>query len=358
MSQFPESRPQVNTSQNRSNNNSNVCYVELPGEGIGLDPSMKKQIKATFSPTDNNVRTIVISQTVGDKEDKIRIDKLDAKIILDFLDFVAKTELGKIIDKTPLPARQTNSLPESIDIEAIKKYLEGSPQNVQEIISSLSIPEEIAFLVRRKHQLSLFKRMLEDDNAWKEVAKENNWPGNSEENCWQKFFESNKWIFGYGLDYKFMGVLQSQKDLSTGATDRPITDFLMSNNNFITFVELKTPSTKIWGEKAFRSGVWILTKEFYEAHSQILGQKAQGDYKYHNHSQLDIDDEDSTARAIDSKCILIIGRLPDRNMETADVYRKKVATLERFRRDSRNIEILTYDELYERAKFVVEKTQS
>ena len=31
----------------------------------------------------------------------------------------------------------------------------------------------------------------------------------------------------------------------------------------------------------------------------------------------------------------------------------KLRTFELFRRDSRNLEILTYDELYERAKFVV-----
>ena len=34
--------------------------------------------------------------------------------------------------------------------------------------------------------------------------------------------------------------------------------------------------------------------------------------------------------------------------------RVKLKTFELFRRDSRNVEIITYDELYERAKFIVE----
>ena len=37
------------------------------------------------------------------------------------------------------------------------------------------------------------------------------------------------------------------------------------------------------------------------------------------------------------------------------VKRIKKKTFELFRRDSRNIEIITYDELYERAKFIAER---
>ena len=55
---------------------------------------------------------------------------------------------------------------------------------------------------------------------------------------------------------------------------------------------------------------------------------------------------------VDPKSILLIGS----NGQFSGTEKErtiKLRTFELFRRDSRNIEILTYDELYERAKFIV-----
>jgi len=55
-----------------------------------------------------------------------------------------------------------------------------------------------------------------------------------------------------------------------------------------------------------------------------------------------------------SKIILIIGNWNELEESNNDLEKKiKRKTLELFRRDSRNIEIITYDELYERTKFIV-----
>ncbi|MDW9378026.1 Shedu anti-phage system protein SduA domain-containing protein [Sinorhizobium meliloti] len=57
-------------------------------------------------------------------------------------------------------------------------------------------------------------------------------------------------------------------------------------------------------------------------------------------------------RTTDPKCILVIG--DDSAFSGSDAEREaKFRTFELFRRDSRNIGILTYSELYERAAFVV-----
>ena len=53
--------------------------------------------------------------------------------------------------------------------------------------------------------------------------------------------------------------------------------------------------------------------------------------------------------------ILIIGHWDELRLSSNDRERDaKQRTLELFRRDSRNIEIVTYDELFDRAKFIVE----
>lgn len=59
-------------------------------------------------------------------------------------------------------------------------------------------------------------------------------------------------------------------------------------------------------------------------------------------------------RAEDCKVILVIGIWDERKFKSDNEKRIKEKTLELFRRDSRNIKILTLDELYDRAKFIVE----
>ena len=56
------------------------------------------------------------------------------------------------------------------------------------------------------------------------------------------FFNKNPWIFGYGLGYRFMGILQ--KEFSASGTEADGTgqvsgDFLIGDKKFTTFVELK-----------------------------------------------------------------------------------------------------------------------
>jgi hypothetical protein len=66
-----------------------------------------------------------------------------------------------------------------------------------------------------------------------------------------------------------------------------------------------------------------------------------------------------TQKAIDSKVILLIGDLSreESNKTNDREWAYKLRTFELFRRDSRNIEIMTYDELYERAKYIIQSSQ-
>ncbi|MBF4401684.1 Shedu anti-phage system protein SduA domain-containing protein, partial [Vibrio anguillarum] len=59
--------------------------------------------------------------------------------------------------------------------------------------------------------------------------------------------------------------------------------------------------------------------------------------------------------AYDSKTVLIVGSWEqvDKAVEPPGIKKMKRKTLELFRRDSRNVEIITYDELLERASFIV-----
>ncbi len=203
--------------------------------------------------------------------------------------------------------------------------------------------EDLNILSGRKEGLDLFKNELfKEKHDWNEKH-------------WQEFFEKNKWIFGYGLDYKFLNIVQREASISNIDLDGKQTvntDFLMSDNRFTVLVELKRPDTPLFMKDQNRSKSWQLSKSLTDSVSQILTQKAEWELKS-QHDNFDSEGKLITEKTIDPKTILIIGNTSqfDGNDRESQI---KAKTFELYRRNSRNIEILTYDELFDRAAFIVD----
>lgn len=202
--------------------------------------------------------------------------------------------------------------------------------------------DDINTILGRKDSLELYREMLDNADDFTEPQ-------------WQSFFEQNDWIFGYGLRYKFLSILQREASVSRTDLDggnAVISDFLMTDARFTKLVELKTPKTKLFENRRNRADAWRLSTNLTDAVSQILAQKANwelesaGDnYTAEGHRISDV--------AHDVECILVIGQFS--NIEASDRERAiKLKTFELYRRNLRNIEILLYDELYKRARFIVE----
>ena len=109
----------------------------------------------------------------------------------------------------------------------------------------------------------------------------------------------------------------------------------------------------MFGKSKNRSNSWTLSEELVNSVSQILEQKASGLIKLEK-QQFGKDGEPINQKTYDSKVLLLIGswRELQYSKHTMEIEVKK-KTFELFRRDSRNIEIITFDELFERAKFIV-----
>ncbi|GAB3808057.1 hypothetical protein GCM10028819_46210 [Spirosoma humi] len=203
--------------------------------------------------------------------------------------------------------------------------------------------EDINILTGRKQALDEFKTQLQKEATWDEKE-------------WQAFFERNTWIFGYGLDYRFLSILQREASVSTttiAGKESVTADFLLSDKNFTVLVELKKPETNLFNTSQNRSGSWSLSKDLIEAVSQILEQKAEWQIKSRNAvSMFNKSGARILQRTVDPKAILIIGC--SSQIKGTDLEKEiKLETFELFRRSQRNIEIVMYDELYERAKFIV-----
>ncbi|MBL0078427.1 MAG: DUF4263 domain-containing protein [Bacteroidetes bacterium] len=166
-------------------------------------------------------------------------------------------------------------------------------------------------------------------------------------------------MFGYGLDYRYQEILQREVHLSDAELDGSNTvigDYLLGDNFFTTFVELKKPSTPLFGKReSFK--LLKLSNDLIESVSQILEHKATGLIRLDK--QQFIKGEPVNQKAYDSRVILIIGDWKELENSSNTLEKEiKKKTLELFRMDSRNVEILTFDELYERACFIAEGEKS
>lgn len=176
------------------------------------------------------------------------------------------------------------------------------------------------------------------------------------ETWWQNFFERNTWIFGYGLKYQISKSLQGQPHYGgTNVAGKGMEkgDFLRRTEaevRFTVLVEIKRPDSDLLGKKYYRNGAWQPSEELTGGIAQLQANcrrwELDGSQVEQNREAL----QEEKIYTVQPKGILVIGNTKELNKIA------KRNTFELFRRNTVNPEILTFDELYERAKFIVEHT--
>jgi hypothetical protein len=217
----------------------------------------------------------------------------------------------------------------------------------------------------RKETLKIFKRLLEDKEYWKAYNSDNfmEVKGSGPEMAWHHFLKKNDWILGLNVRVCFLRDLLTEVEVgisNTVGSGSPTTDFL-GISDYTVLVELKTSDTNIFTatkRQTARANTWSFSDHFIDGISQCLGQKFDWDKNHENKALIDSDKnviDQNRIRTVDPKSIFLIGNksreIPEDSTDI-DIYTKR-DTLERFRRSMRNVEILTFDELYQRAFFIV-----
>jgi hypothetical protein len=219
-------------------------------------------------------------------------------------------------------------------LDALKLILQGPDVD-------LSLADAIELKHRRKY-LEVFERAINDK------GKAENW--------WQDFFETNQWIFGYGLDYRIIRIEQSQANVGggifTGRGEKKA-DSLGSTSGdarFTVLVEIKKPATPLLhGATPQRSGAWSISREFSDAVTQAQAQAFGWNLEsktYPNSSEM----ARRQLLTFQPKALVVIGRL----LEIAS-DESKASTFELFRQSLHGIDVLTFDQLLERARFIVNR---
>jgi hypothetical protein len=201
-------------------------------------------------------------------------------------------------------------------------------------------------LRRRRESLNEFTGALNDEN-WDEPR-------------WQKFFELNRWIFGLGLRYQFLHQLQGQAHYGggdvrgKGGQKGDYCHYTEGEAKFTVLVEIKCPGSPIFharsADKPIRSGVPGFHQDFANAISQVQVNtytwEAEGSQSGANQEGLHRDN----IFTVHPRSLLIYGN----TNQLLDSREKRIA-FELFRGQLKHTEIITYDELYNRARFIVEE---
>lgn len=236
-----------------------------------------------------------------------------------------------------------------------RKLLEDRPDLVAEFARSQITTEDVVALAYRRKQLKAFYDMLD---AAQDIS----------ENTWQEFFERNQWIFGYGLSYIFTTGLdgrnlqQTIRGSSVTATGK-VPDGIMKTRAAVSalcLVEIKKSNTGLLKENEYRRGTWAPSAELSGAVAQCqetLRAATKELDTYHRFSDEQGNPTGEELMAVQPRSFLVVGSLGQFKTGKG-VNASRYQAFEGFRRNLRQPEILTFDELYERARFIVEHTEN
>ena len=149
-------------------------------------------------------------------------------------------------------------------------------------------------------------------------------------------FESCVWLSHH--QGSGSGVLGGRKLDGSGGK---ITDFLVKNRmtDNVAIVEIKTPQTRLLNKGQYRGGVYVPSAALSGAVNQALDQQHQFEREILTlKGRSEVDNIQSYA----VHCCLIVGQIP------MNADHKK--SFELFRRNSKNVEVITFDELLRKLK--------
>jgi hypothetical protein len=170
---------------------------------------------------------------------------------------------------------------------------------------------------------------------------------NDDEEFWQGVLTQNSFLFAQLFSFPVIILDNKAYVGGKGISNRGgnVIDFLCANNltRNAVLVEIKTPVTRLLGAK-YRGDIYNASNELSGSVIQVTNYKNS---LMQNYMTL-ADPEEERFEAFDPRCIVIVGNI---DSELADRTQKK--SLELFRMGLKDVQVITYDELFGKVEFLV-----
>ncbi len=312
------------------------------------------EIRATVLEDEREIKTLLIqkhSKVSGPHE--YQYFTFRGQEIGALLDFILSIETVPLEGDTKLRLSDEQLRNIRLNDTQARSIIGKNPELFLELAKSDELQRDLVAVGYRRKQLEQFEEMLRDDKI--------------DEAGWQAFFEANTWIFGYGLSYQFGSGLDERKleqvvsgyDLA-GAGKR--TDALMKTRGRISslcFVEIKKHTTSLLAPKVYRPGVWSASPELTGGVAQAQATVQSALEKLGRKLSPTDGNSDPTSEVlfnVEPRSCLVIGNLAEFH-KVHGINESQFRSFELYRRNTWRPEIVTFDELLERARFIVEHAE-
>lgn len=182
------------------------------------------------------------------------------------------------------------------------------------------------------------RRIIEVIGKWRNNKE------NSSEEFWQQIFNENPYVLSqlFSVPVVFIQDKAYVGGMNVNRKDAKFVDYLYTNesSNDAILVELKTPETKLVGTR-YRKGVHKPSSEISGSVIQALDYRRELSKNIHSITS-------GTDKKIDifsPRCVVIVGNA-EKELDT-ELKRK---SFELFRSSLKDVEIVTYDELFKKAE--------
>jgi hypothetical protein len=325
-------------------------------------PAGRYEIKATFLEDDRSLRTLTIQ----------RYSAKSGPLERQYFSFVGG-EIDTLINfiagvrTVPLDRAAKVHLPDEVLREIIldqgqaRRIFAKNSELFLQLAQQEDIARDVVAVGYRRKEVRRFESLLHDENYF---ASERERLKCGPEDVWQKFFEANEWIFGYGLSYLFLSKLDEGK-LEQIVRGRDLTaagkrsDALMKTRGIISslcFVEIKRHDTPLLGSAQYRPDAWPPSAELAGGVSQVQA-TVHAAIESLGHKLMPRDHMgDPTGEVlfnIEPRSCLVVGSL-EQFQAASGTNVPKFRSFELYRRHTWRPEIITFDELLERARFIVD----
>jgi hypothetical protein len=221
---------------------------------------------------------------------------------------------------------------------SINEFSKGDKEAIKDLFDKLSMDTD--FLTSQS--LSKTKEIVDNKyiattlKKFKELMKKP-----TTEKRWQKFIKDNSWIFSSLFAQPV--ILFKDEAYVGGKTvdnsDGKFNDFLIKNSlsDNVSFLEIKTHKTELLEKSPYRgTDVFSASKELTGCIVQVLNQRDNFQKEFYQFKGKG--SVGGNFETINSKCLVLAG-------STKGLKKNQKASFELFRTNSRDVEILTFDEL-------------
>lgn len=212
----------------------------------------------------------------------------------------------------------------------------------EEIVSKLiEIQEDELDYINNMIGIAKLKKLL---TFWEENSD------NNSEKFWQDILSKNTWVLSQVFSSPFLYL--QQEAYVGGKTmenkEGKVVDFIYRNDlsKEVSLIEIKTPLTKLLSSE-YRTGVFSVHTELTGAIVQTLGYKEQITREYAQLGQND----GRRFNVFSPQCVVIAGNLKELND-------KQIQSFELYRKEMKNVSIITFDELFKRVELLLDLLSS